>query len=94
MAAQIEIEGTESPNRNPELHALGLELYGLQQERMDLTKEEKAKRDEIAGALKALGIDHYHCDGIELWLEPGPSKIKVRKDSDGGGSEAGEDPAE
>lgn len=72
-------------------HALGLELYDLQERRMQLTKDEKAKRDEAAALLKLRGIDHYHVDGVELWVEPGPSKVKVRKDS---GGDDGEDEAE
>jgi hypothetical protein len=42
-AVQEELPGTESPNRDPELHTLGLELYDLQSERMQLTKDEKAR---------------------------------------------------
>lgn len=81
---QDEIPGTESPARDPELHALGMELYDLQTERMELTKREKAKREQIAAALHARKIDSYHVDGVELWLEAGVEKVKVRYGSDGG----------
>lgn len=81
---QDEIPGTESPARDPELHALGMELYDLQSRRMDLTKLEKAKREQIAAALHSRKIDSYSCDGIELWLEAGVEKVKVRYGSDGG----------
>ena len=74
---QQEIPGTESPNRDQELHALGLELYALQSQRMDLTKQEKAKREEIAAALHARKQVQYDCDGISLWLEPS-EKVKVK----------------
>lgn len=81
MPQQADLPGVESPDRDDELHALGLELYSLQEERMALTKEEKEKREVIAAALRKREIDHYHCDGVELWIEPGPSKVKVRKDA-------------
>lgn len=80
---QQEITGTESPNRDAELHALGVELYDLQSRRMDLTKAEKEKRVQIAAALHARKLAEYHVDGIELWLEPGVEKVKVRRDSEG-----------
>lgn len=83
MPAQQELPGTESPKRDAELHALGMELYDLQSRRMDLTKLEKAKREAIAAALHSRKIDSYHCDGVELWLETG-EKVKVRCGSDGG----------
>jgi hypothetical protein len=86
-AKQAEIEGTESPQRNPELHALGLEIKTLEAERKEITKKEKTKRTEAAGALHALGIDRYHVDGVELWLEGGKEKVKVRLDSGDGGEE-------
>jgi hypothetical protein len=80
--AQAEIPGTESPNRDPELHALGIELYDLQSERMDLTKKEKAKRLEIAAALQARKQVQYDCDGVHLWIEPGVEKVKVKMGGD------------
>ena len=80
---QEEIPGTESPNRDEELHALATELYALQSERMDLTKQEKEKRGEIAAALQARGQKQYDCDGVHLWLEPGVEKVKVKMGSGG-----------
>lgn len=80
--AQAEIPGTEAQARIPELHALGLELYDLQRERMDLTKQEKEKREEIAAELKKRELDEYHVDGVLLWIDPGKEKVKVRMDSD------------
>lgn len=74
---QREIEGTESPGRNPELHALGLELHDLQSRRMELTKAEKAKREEAGAKLHALGLTEYECDGVSLWLEES-EKVKVK----------------
>lgn len=86
-AAQLEVPGTESPDRDPELHALGLELYALQSERMEATKLEKAKREEIAAALHARKQTQYDCDGVSLWLEPS-EKVKVKV---GGGSKDDEE---
>lgn len=89
---QLEIDGTESPARDPELHALGLELYDLQNQRMDLTKAEKAKREEIAALMKTKRMKEYHVDGVLLWIEPGAPKVKVRMDKDDDDSDA--EPAE
>jgi hypothetical protein len=80
-AKQAEIEGTESPARNPELHALGLEIKDLEGQRKEITVKEKEKRLEATGILHSLGLDHYHVDGIELTLE-GKEKLKVHLDSD------------
>ena len=76
-ADQLEVPGTESPNRDAELHALGLELYDLQSQRMQLTKDEKEKRAEIAAALHARKQVQYDCDGVHLWLEE-TEKVKVK----------------
>jgi len=87
MAAQSEIPGTESPDRDPELHALGLELYDLQRERMHLTKDEKEKRLEIAALMHKKQITEYSVDGVELWIEPGAEKVMVKYASGGGDEE-------
>lgn len=75
---QDEIPGTESSNRDPELHALALELKTLQDERMQLTREESAKRAEVGAALRARKQTQYDCDGVHVWLEPGVEKVKVK----------------
>lgn len=87
---QEEIPGTESPNRDPELHALGLELYDLQTERAQLTKDEKAKREEIAAALHSRKQVQYDCDGVHLWLEP-TEKVKVKMGNGKAEDEGGEE---
>lgn len=89
-AAQAEIPGTESPNRDHELHALGLELYDLQTERMRLTKDEKTKREEIAAALHSRKQVQYDCDGVHLWLEP-TEKVKVKMGNGKAEDEDGEE---
>lgn len=78
MARQEDLPGTEGPARIEELHALAVELYDLQNERMDLTKREKAKREEVRAALTARGLTEYAADGWELWVENGGPKVKVR----------------
>lgn len=78
---QIELEGTASPERNPELHALGLEIKSFENERKEITKKEKEKRDQATGILHSLGLDHYYVDGVELALE-GKEKLRVHLDSD------------
>jgi hypothetical protein len=75
---QDDLPGTESPNRDPELHALGMELYDLQNERVDLTKREKEKRGEIAAALHERKQEEYDCDGVHLWIEKGDEKVRVK----------------
>ena len=78
---QLEVPDTQSPGRIQELHVLGLELYDLQNRRMELTKQEKAKRGEAGAALHSRGLTEYAADGVELWLE-GSEKVKVRMDAD------------
>lgn len=78
--AQLEVPGTESPDRIEELHALGLEIYDLQEKRKSITKEERQKRQVASATLKDHKIDHYHVDGVEVWAEPGGEKIKVKLD--------------
>lgn len=75
--AQAEIEGTESPGRDPELHALALELFDLQERSMEWRKKDAEKRKEIAAALKDRDLDSYDCDGVSLWLKGADPKVKV-----------------
>lgn len=82
-AKQAEIEGTESPERNPELHALGLEIKAFESERKEITKKEREKRQQATGILHSLNLTRYHVDGVELELE-GKEKLRVYLDSDGG----------
>jgi hypothetical protein len=78
--AQMEVPGTASPNRIDDLHALGVEIYDLQEQRKKITKDERVLRIRAAEQLKAHHIDHYHVDGVEVWAEPGPEKVKVAMD--------------
>jgi hypothetical protein len=75
---QEEIPGTESPERNPELHALALEIYHHQTARMDHQKHEIAKRAEAGVLLDKLGISEYDVDGVHLWREQKVAKIKMK----------------
>lgn len=79
---QVEIEGTESPERIPELHALGLELKDLESRRMELQREENEKRSEAGAELHKRGLEEYNCDGVSLWIEPGKEKVKCKLDAD------------
>lgn len=75
--AQAEIEGTESPGRIPELHALGLELKDLQDRSMEARRKDAEKRAEVAAKLKELELSEYECDGVSVWVEGGKPKVKV-----------------
>ena len=77
--AQEEIPGTESPDRIPELHALGLELLDLEERAREAKKAEKLKRAECGAELHRLGLEEYEVDGIELWIE-GKEQVKVRSE--------------
>jgi hypothetical protein len=85
--AQAEIPGTESPDRIEEIHALGLEIKSLEQERMDLTKKEKEKRRQATAELHAHKLTEYDVDGVHVWIESKGEKLKVKLD---GGPEDGE----
>lgn len=78
-ADQAEIPGTESPNRDPELHAIGLGLLDLEERRKSIQGAEKDKRAEAAAALHKRNLKEYKVDGIDLWLE-GKESVKVKKD--------------
>lgn len=78
-AKQAEIPGTESPDRIPELHALGLELLDLEEKRRTASAAEKKKRAECGAELHRLGLEEYEVDGIELWIE-GKEQVKVRSE--------------
>lgn len=43
--------------------------------------QQKAKRQQAIGFLKALGRTSYHVDGVELYIEEN-EKLKVHLDSD------------
>lgn len=77
-AEQAEIPGTESPDRDPELHALWLELVALEEEAAEARGAVKGKQAEASAALKERGLTEYFVDGAELWIEP-HEKIKTKK---------------
>jgi len=78
--AQAEIPGTEGRDRIPELDALGVEIYDLQEERRATTKKEKEKRQMAIAQLDAHKIDHYDVDGVHIWKESKGEKLKVKLD--------------
>lgn len=77
-ALQEEIPGTESPDRDPELHALWLEIVALEEEAADARGALKTKKDQAAAALHERGVSEYFVDGAELWIEP-KEVIKSKK---------------
>lgn len=76
---QLEVPGTESPDRIPELHALGLELLDAEEKLKAAKASEKTKRAECGAALHKHGITEYQVDGIELWIE-GKEQVKVKSE--------------
>lgn len=77
-ARQEEIPGTESPDRDAELHALWLELVDLEEEAAGARAAVKAKREQAGAALHARGLSEYFVDGAELWIEP-KELVKAKK---------------
>lgn len=78
---QDEIPGTESLNRDPELHALGLEVITLEAESKDAKRRENAKRAEAGEALRKRGLKEYNVDDVSLWIE-GKETVKARREGD------------
>lgn len=78
--AQLEVPGTQHPARIDELHALGIEIKDVEQERMELTKREKEKRQMAKALLIAHKLKEYDVDGVHVWLEPQDEKVKVKLD--------------
>lgn len=76
---QLEVPGTESPDRIPELHALGLELLDAEEKARVAKADEKKKREECGAELHRLGLTEYQVDGIELWIE-GKEQVKVKSE--------------
>ncbi len=81
-AAQAEIPGTESPDRDPELHALGLEILDAEAELKAAKNKDAEKRAAAAKALEDRGLTEYEVDGISLWIEPGKEKVKAKREGD------------
>jgi hypothetical protein len=79
-AQQGQAELATSPDRIEELHVLGLEIKDLEQRRMELTRQEKAKRAQAAAELHARKLTEYQVDGVSIWLETGTEKVKVKLD--------------
>lgn len=79
-ARQVEIPGTESPGRIPELHALGIELDEIKTEKAALKERETEKLANVRHYLEENGLasSGYDCDGVHLWLEKGEAKVKVK----------------
>lgn len=75
---QEEIPGTESPDRDPELHALWLEIVALEEDTRTARAAEKAKREAAGMALHKRGLTEYFVDGAELWIEP-KETVKAKK---------------
>lgn len=67
------------PDRDPELHALGLELIELEGRKKDAIGAEKAKREEAGAALRSRGLREYDVDGVAIWIE-GKETVKVKRD--------------
>lgn len=69
-----------SPDRDPELHALGLELIDLEERSKAAKAAEKAKREECGAALRRRGLKEYGpIDDVSLWIE-GQEKVKAKKE--------------
>lgn len=69
-----------SPDRDEELHALGLELILAEEESKDAKAAEKTKREECGAALRRRGMKEYGpIDGVSLWIE-GQEKVKAKKE--------------
>lgn len=69
-----------SPDRDPELHALGLELIDLEERSKAAKAAEKTKREECGAALRKRGLKEYGpIDDVSLWIE-GQEKVKAKKE--------------
>lgn len=77
---QQEIEEFKSPDRIDELHVLGLEIKDLEQQRMEITRREKEKRQMAVAQLDAHKITEYDSDGVHVWKESKGDKLKVKLD--------------
>jgi hypothetical protein len=75
---QEEIPGTEPPDRDQELYAVGLNVLRLEEESRQAKKKEKTAREEAGALLRKKGLTEYKDRDVVLWIEP-DTKIKARR---------------
>lgn len=67
------------PDRDPELHALWVELVDAQDALKAAQETVATVKAGAAKALHARGIDHYKVGPADLWIEPGSEKVKAKR---------------
>lgn len=87
---QLKIAGTERKT-NAKIEAAAQRFVSARDERMDLTKAEKKKHDELLATMKAEGVSHYifeDSEGNEIHAKiNGTEKVIVRRAKDDGEDE-------
>jgi hypothetical protein len=77
---QLEIPGVEK--RIESIHKLGLELAGVRQERMELTKREVDLGKKIMEGMKTEKLIKYSVEGLELEIVTVKERVRVKLDID------------
>jgi hypothetical protein len=67
----------------PEIQQAGASLLDVRTRRIALTKEEKEAENLVVGAMKKHEREFYSFKGLEVSLEHGKDKAKVKHGSDG-----------
>jgi hypothetical protein len=79
-AEQQELPGVEKKIES--IHKAGLELAGVRQERMELTKREADLAKQIMESMKGEKLARYAVEGLELEIVAIKERVKVHLDID------------
>lgn len=81
---QLKIAGTERLDRNARIEDKAEEVRNITEQRLGLQGEEGDLRDELQAIMREEGVERYVYEGsdgtqLEAVLEPGETKVSVRK---------------
>jgi hypothetical protein len=71
----------------PEIQQAGATLLDVRTRRIALNAEEKTAQDLVISAMQKHDRDYYSFKGLEVYLEEGKTKAKVKHASNGDGDE-------
>lgn len=69
----------------PEIQQAGASLLDVRTRRIALTKEEKEAENLVVTAMRKHDRDFYSFKGLEVYLEEGKTKAKVKHEGNGDG---------
>ncbi len=86
--ADQSLPGLSSEEREiPEIQQAGATLLDVRTRRIALNAEEKTAQDLVIAAMQKHDRDYYNYKGLEVYLEEGKTKAKVKHASNGDGED-------